>query len=266
MANLWSNCLPPASLVPVARLADLVRSPDFLWGLGQALETYFPGISQVVFHFDRRGRPTVLAHNLSAELDRRVLHPYVERMYLLDPFYQHWQSTASPGLWTLDELAPAGFRHSDYFATYYRNLGLYDEASAFFDLEQGDCLSLSFGFYQRQSSPSQAELIATLRYLFPLLNALIRQYWLASSLHIPALEEPPSLLKSFGQDSLSEREREAAWLILRGYTGPEMAIAMGITLGTVKNHRKSLYAKLNINSQAELFRQFMLFQHSEGRS
>ncbi|MFG6178112.1 LuxR C-terminal-related transcriptional regulator [Halomonas sp. THAF12] len=258
--------LAPASLAPVARLADQVRSPEFLEGLGRALEAYFPDISHVVFHFPRGGRPTVLADNLSAELDRRVLVPYVERMYLLDPFYRYWQTMPQAGLRTLDELAPAGFRHSDYFATYYRDLGLYDEAAAFFPLGQGECLSLSFGFYRRHHATHQAELMAILAYLFPLLEALIRQFWLASSLHLPTLHESPTLLESFGQDCLSERERQVAWLILRGHTGPEMARELGITLGTLKNHRKRLYAKLNIGSQAELFRQFMLFQHRETRA
>ncbi|WP_136246962.1 helix-turn-helix transcriptional regulator [Halomonas borealis] len=266
MAPAACDTRAPASLAPVARLADQVRSPEFLEGLGKALEAYFPDISHAVFHFPRGGRPTVLADNLSAELERRVLVPYVERMYLLDPFYRHWQTTPQAGLWTLDELAPAGFRHSDYFATYYRDLGLYDEATAFFPLGQGECLSLSFGFYRRHHATGQVELMATLAYLFPLLEALIRQFWLASSLHLPAPHESPTLLESFGQDCLSERERQVAWLILRGHTGPEMARELGITHGTLKNHRKRLYAKLNIGSQAELFRQFMLFQHRETRA
>lgn len=266
MTPIPRDAQPPTSLAPVARLADLVRSPEFLEGLGKALEAYFPGISHVVFHFPLDGRPTVLAHNLSVELDHRVLVPYVEGMYLLDPFYRHWQASRSAGLWTLDELAPAGFRHSDYYATYYRDLGLYDEAAAFFALGEGESLSLSFGFYRRHHTPSQAELMATLAYLFPLLESLICQFWLASSLHLPSPHESPTLLASFGQESLSERERQVAWLILRGHTGPEMARALGITLGTVKNHRKRLYAKLNIGSQAELFRQFMLFQHRESQA
>ncbi len=247
----------------MARLAAQVRSPEFISGLGRTLEAYFPGISYVVFHFADKGRPTALAHNLPPSLEQRVLQPYAERMYLLDPCYRHWQAKRRPGLASLDELAPAGFRKSDYYATYYRDLGLYDEAVAFFPLDEKDCVSLSFGFYRRNSAPNQAELIATLEYLFPLLEALIHQFWLASSLHLPTPDEAPSLLHSFGHDVLSERERQVAWLILRGHTGPEIASNLGITAGTVKNHRKRLYAKLNINSQAELFRQFMLFQHQE---
>ncbi len=98
-----------------------------------------------------------------------------------------------------------------------------------------------------------------------MLDALIGQFWLASSLHLPTVEIAPSLMETFGGGMISERERQVAWLILRGNTTPEVAQELGITSGTVKNHRKRLYAKLNINSQAELFRQFMLFQHRESQ-
>lgn len=224
------------------------------------LEAYFPGISYVVFHFSAYGRPTLLEHNLGHVLFRRVLTPYLNGMYLLDPMFQHWERRRAPGIWSLDELAPSEFRVSEYFATYYRELGLRDEASAFFALGETECLSLSFGFYQRDSIPEPVGVLANLMYLFPLLNALIRQFWLASSLHLSTQDETPTLLQDFGKDVLSEREREVAWLILRGHSSPEIAQELGITPGTVKNHRKRLYARLNISSQAELFRQFMLFQ------
>ncbi|MBD3896714.1 LuxR family transcriptional regulator [Halomonas sp. ML-15] len=252
---------PPLSLAPVAKLAGLVRSPDFLDGLGEVLAAYFPGISHAVFHFSAQGRPTILAHNLDAMRHQRVLVPYVERMYLLDPIFQHWERHRASGVWSLDELAPSGFRDSDYFATYYRELGLHDEAGAFFPLTEQECLSLSFGFYRPSPTPAPEEVLAVLTYLFPLLESLIGQFWLASSLHMPNDDDQaPSQLQDFGRDVLSDREREVAWLILRGHSSPEIARQLGITQGTVKNHRKRLYTRLNISSQAELFRQFMLFQ------
>nr|WP_163501834.1 helix-turn-helix transcriptional regulator [Halomonas socia] len=252
---------PPASLAPVAKLAGLVRSPDFLDGLGEVLAAYFPGISHAAFHFSAQGRPTILAHNLDATRHQRVLIPYVERMYLLDPIFQHWERHRARGVWSLDELAPAGFRDSDYFATYYRELGLHDEAGAFFPLTEQDCLSLSFGFYRPLATPAPDDVLAVLTYLFPLLESLIGQFWLASSLHLPSVDDQaPSQLHDFGRDVLSDRERDVAWLILRGYSSPEIARQLGITQGTVKNHRKRLYSRLNISSQGELFRQFMLFQ------
>ena len=260
MSDPQRPAIPPDSLAPVARLAGQIRSPDFLAGLGQMLEAYFPDISHAAFHFSAYGRPTLLEHNLDDTLFQRTLRPYLDGMYLLDPMFQHWEQRRIPGVWSLDELAPSEFRASDYFATYYRELGLHDEASAFFTLGDTECLSLSFGFYQRNRTLEPTYLLAILTYLFPLLDALIRQFWLVSSLHLSAQEEAPSLLQDFGKDVLSEREREVAWLILRGHGSPEIAQELGITQGTVKNHRKRLYARLNISSQAELFRQFMLFQ------
>lgn len=46
-------------------------------------------------------------------------------------------------------------------------------------------------------------------------------------------------------------------LILAGKGTPYIAQALFISPGTVKNHRKNIYQKLNINSQAELFNLLM---------
>jgi DNA-binding CsgD family transcriptional regulator len=52
---------------------------------------------------------------------------------------------------------------------------------------------------------------------------------------------------------LSERESEAARLILQGFSGKAMAQRMGISPETVKVHRRNLYHKLGVAGHAELF-------------
>ncbi|RTF06923.1 response regulator transcription factor, partial [Serratia marcescens] len=52
---------------------------------------------------------------------------------------------------------------------------------------------------------------------------------------------------------LTPREREIVDLILAGCSSQQIADRLFISLGTVKNHRKNIYGKLNIGSQAELF-------------
>nr|WP_255493832.1 helix-turn-helix transcriptional regulator [Pseudomaricurvus sp. HS19] len=64
-------------------------------------------------------------------------------------------------------------------------------------------------------------------------------------------------LRSFGAELLTEREQDVAQLMLRGCKTTEIANLLGITESTIKVHRKHLYAKLQINSQAELFGLFM---------
>lgn len=56
---------------------------------------------------------------------------------------------------------------------------------------------------------------------------------------------------------LTPRECEIVELILEGKGSPQIAQSLFISLGTVKNHRKNIYQKLDINSQGELFNLLM---------
>jgi LuxR family maltose regulon positive regulatory protein len=58
--------------------------------------------------------------------------------------------------------------------------------------------------------------------------------------HTPALVEP-----------LSKREQEVMTLIAAGETNAEIAQSLYISVGTVKNHAKNIYSKLNVHSRAQ---------------
>lgn len=53
---------------------------------------------------------------------------------------------------------------------------------------------------------------------------------------------------------LSEREREVAELLARGYTNPEIARRLYISVRTAESHRSHIMVKLHIASRAELVR------------
>ncbi len=55
---------------------------------------------------------------------------------------------------------------------------------------------------------------------------------------------------------LSEREREVLSLIVAGLTNKEMGRALDVSPRTVETHRANLFAKLEINSLAQLVRQY----------
>jgi DNA-binding CsgD family transcriptional regulator len=63
----------------------------------------------------------------------------------------------------------------------------------------------------------------------------------------------------FGQGVLSPREQMVVQLVLRGHSAASIARNLDIAEGTVKNHRKSVYAKLGISSQRELFSRFIQY-------
>jgi len=64
-------------------------------------------------------------------------------------------------------------------------------------------------------------------------------------------------MASFGTALLTTKEREITLLILQGYDSQDIAPLLQIALGTVKNHRKSIYRKLNVSSLSGLHQLFM---------
>jgi DNA-binding CsgD family transcriptional regulator len=59
---------------------------------------------------------------------------------------------------------------------------------------------------------------------------------------------------------LSDRERELVQLILTGHPTATIAGRLVVTVGTVKNHRRRIYEKLDITTERELFLQFFQYQ------
>jgi DNA-binding CsgD family transcriptional regulator len=64
-------------------------------------------------------------------------------------------------------------------------------------------------------------------------------------------------LRHRGTPKLTDREVQAALLLLAGHSTKGIAHAMGISPDTVKVHRRHLYDKLGVTSQAALFGLFM---------
>jgi len=52
--------------------------------------------------------------------------------------------------------------------------------------------------------------------------------------------------------SLSSREREVARLVMRGFSNPEIAILLRVSMHTVRNHLVSVFRKADVSSRTEL--------------
>ena len=63
--------------------------------------------------------------------------------------------------------------------------------------------------------------------------------------------------QTFGASLLSPREKDVLELMLRGYSTNISAERLDIALETVRRHRKSIYRKLDVNSQTDLFSLFI---------
>ncbi len=59
-------------------------------------------------------------------------------------------------------------------------------------------------------------------------------------------------LEEFAPAQLTDRETEVGNLLIKGFNSKEISKFLGISDGTVRNHTKKVYAKLQVRSQAEL--------------
>jgi len=75
---------------------------------------------------------------------------------------------------------------------------------------------------------------------------------LATPAMAPALTLPQALAQT-----LTEREQQVVLLTLQGHPVIEIARKLGLSRGTVKNHRLAIYRKLDITTERELFGEYL---------
>jgi DNA-binding CsgD family transcriptional regulator len=119
---------------------------------------------------------------------------------------------------------------------------------------------ISIGLLAERKNPSPRfsdDDVSALRNIAPFISALVRQRWklVGTSGDHQRLrnQHMVTALECFGREVLSDREREITELILRGHSSKSGARELGISPETERVHRKRLYSKLGISSQAELF-------------
>jgi LuxR family maltose regulon positive regulatory protein len=74
---------------------------------------------------------------------------------------------------------------------------------------------------------------------------------LLSIFSMPTPEPAPSRPQAKLVEPLSERELDVLRLVAGGATNRETALSLHLALGTVKNHLKNIYGKLNVHSRTQ---------------
>jgi DNA-binding CsgD family transcriptional regulator len=250
------------------RLIGQLNSPAFPDMICQELNLLVESDLAAIFAYPMGNTPMLLHDGLKSVSPPDVLETYLNGTYLLDACYVACTQNVKDGLYRLSDVAPDEF----FSASYYNS----PEVHPCISMESGSLAEELFfltqpspGFYfcfslMRLSSRekySQDE-FAVLQKATPLVNALISKHWheLHSTYRVlkaVSLDPIELAFSTFQRDRLSAREQHIVSLILRGHSSFSIGKQLGIVEGTVKNHRKSIYAKLTISSQAELFAMFV---------
>ncbi|WP_263260545.1 helix-turn-helix transcriptional regulator [Pseudomonas sp. RIT-PI-S] len=215
----------------------------------------------VLFVYEGNHRPLALFDTFPAQRRKVYVDDYQSGPYLLDPIYLACARGQAPGLWRLRQLAPDHFYLGEYYLTYYQQTGLAEEVAFFVDLGEGTRGVLSLMRANHRVAFSEDDL-AWLGCARAAVEQVVVDAW---ALHQAGPPRPAQDLDftiraafdQFGAHCLTQREQEIVQLLLRGHSSASVAEVLGISPGTVKIHRKHLYAKLAINSQSELLGLFI---------
>jgi DNA-binding CsgD family transcriptional regulator len=247
----------------LGRAIETIGAESFPSAMTAALRALTPYSYTVAFAYRGDARPLDLFDDFPADKRRVFVADYQEGPYLLDPFYLSATRPVAEGLYRMRDLAPDRFYQGEYFRNYYIRTGLAEEIGFFTDLGQGVTVVLSL---MRADRSFSARDIATLQAARGPVHALVRRHWAGQVLRFDGARSGAGgafdrgieqRFHAFGAGILTAREREVAELTLKGHSAEALGRALGISAGTVRIHRRNIYAKLRISSQGELFSRFM---------
>lgn len=242
-------------------IVDQLGTEAFYRTLRAALHEITGFNSCIILSFSPAEAPIVLEHCSTIQPDR-FRRCYMKEAYRLDPFYTAAIRGMTIGVSRCKEIFEYDFASSAYHETYYKDVPLVDEIGILCPVTQMQTIHVSLGRCTgaQRFEPSVLE---NLHAAEPLVASLVRKHALLRpdlsrrATRFEADRDPDidgSWLRRF---NATRREIEVAGLVLRGHTNASIACVLGISEDTVKVHRKRLYVKLNISSQAELFMTYM---------
>jgi DNA-binding CsgD family transcriptional regulator len=255
---------PALYAMSMGAVVAALETPTLPKALADLLRQVAPFNFTVIFGYRGTSRPMDL-HDDFPEGKRRIfVTDYQAGPYLLDPFYQAAVRPAVAGLYRLRDIAPDRFYQGECFRNYYVQTGLAEEVGYVVDLPNQTTVVLSL---MRAEKPFSQKEFDALQAMFPFVAAVARRQWgnlphefgedgMVTG-HQGLQQRVAYVFSRFGDGILTPREREVAEFTLKGHSAESVGQLLGISPGTVRIHRRNIYAKLRINSQGELFSRFL---------
>jgi DNA-binding CsgD family transcriptional regulator len=247
-----------------AAVANLVGASDCK-SIAERLVTFIcstvsnNGTSLLAFHSD--APPEVLHHSLAPSRARHYLDRYLAGPYLLDPLYQMALRADKPTLCRFRDTQPDRFHSSEYYRQYAERTHLVDEMDFLLGVSATSALVVVCGRTEKRFTRLE---LNRLRLVEPVVRSAMQRAWDSRDQdgshddHDRGMHRRlTACFENFGEDTLTQREKEITQLLLRGHSSKSIARELGIAPGTVMVHKRNLFAKLGITSQYELFSSFI---------
>ncbi len=248
--------------VDLAKAIEAIGSEQFFPQLFQTVCNQVKVVYPQIWLYHRDLPPKVLDHDIPGQAIELQIDRYLEAPYREDPFFQISMNSPRSHIYRLDRLTGGKLKGSFYYKNYYEETGTIDEVIFLTRLEDGSVVNFCIMRLPDMGEFSQQEYDLLYALAEPI-AAVIQSHchrddFVVQNLLQPGLDaQIDAAFRSFGSDYVSSREREVLELMLRGYGADTSAERLGISLETVRRHRKSSYKKLDVNSQADLFSLFI---------
>jgi len=246
-------------------------------------QSFFPKISAIleqhllfeglfVILYSKNSAPSSLGCFKIASNHLSGLENYLKYTYVLNPVYRAVQRDVAPGFYLISDLMRTG--HLDRIAKTDIHIWIDDketigyrtpgwpkhmtEVIALIQLPDHKMVELSF--LTALEGDQARRCLKQLQIIYPVLSSVIRKHFKFFAVDFDTSRAGPSQedqFQDFGKDTLTRREQSVAQMILMGRSSNSIALTLGISLPTVKSHRRNIYTKLRISSQAELFNLFL---------
>ena len=219
-------------------------TPDYVGRLVDFVGSIAAHDRVTVTRYSSRARPAFVTYrNFSAALVERYLSVY----YAFDPFNAYWCERQRPGVVALRQVRTRDGEAGRYVGEFLDQSAIRDEVGVL--LADGPDTTLGV-FLERRNRSFASTDIARLQAAFPAIAAVHDAH---RRLSVPALK--PHQTEGLPRQlwpHLTPRERDVAGLMLAGHPTNNIARRLGITQGTVRNYRHSIYGKLDITTEREL--------------
>lgn len=206
--------------------------------------------------------PRILYHQIPKNAIASQVDKYLDGPYREDPFYQTSMHQPRSKIYRLSRVTMGKLQQSDYYRNYYEDTGTADEAIYLAKLRAGNVINLSM-MRLPQNGPFTDQEYESLYLLAEPVSELIKSHsehddFAVTHLIQPGIDHQIDLaFRTFGASLLSPREKGVLELMLRGYGTGVSAERLEIAVETVRRHRKSIYRKLDVCSQTDLFSLFI---------
>ena len=249
----------------LSRCIDAIDGDNFNDCLLAALQSITHFDYSVSFAYHLNEQPICLHHTFTPAQRVIFVDDYLKGPYLLDPFSQACGRGVDNGLYRLRDIAPDRFLQSEYYRSYYVRTGLAEEICYIFYLP--DEVAVAISLMRSGDSPRfSAREFRLLESVAPLVTSLAQRHWhnvpdwfetgqavAGNADNQSAIEDTVTAVLGA---RITPRETQVVAQVLKGHSSESISKSLGISSGTVRIHRRNIYAKLGISSQKELFTLF----------